>query len=99
MSMSEPLLQVLHIVCSLYTQTGQVEKRCRGEFGTTRMLEVTFEHSEAATTTELRRRRRTSLAESLDEMILVIHVHLESLVVDITPPDLGTVEYQKLCSP
>jgi hypothetical protein len=68
--------------------------------GTVRgLLEVTFEHSEAATTSELRRRRRTSLAESLDEMILVIHVHLESLVVDITPPDLGTVEYQKLCSP
>jgi hypothetical protein len=63
------------------------------------LLEVAFEHSEAAKTTELCRRGRTSLAESLDEMLLVIHVHLEPLVVDMTSPDLDTVEYQKLCSP
>jgi hypothetical protein len=63
------------------------------------LLEATFEHSEAATTTELCRRERMSLAESLDKMLLVIHVHLESLVVDMTSTDLDTVEYQKLCSP
>jgi hypothetical protein len=62
------------------------------------LLEVTFEHNEAATTTELRRRGRTSLAESLVEMLLVIHMILESLV-NMASPDLDTVEYQKLCSP